>query len=283
MMQLITRSGEKMTCAILVLLLSQCAASASHVRGVQTYDWLRVQQKTMGAYNQLDSNSALNDQIRYVNLHLSDANAHYCLANTFSKLGQKERALQEYKDALHYSSDNVLSNYCNQAIAAWQGPPPQAGTMDSRQDARYALYYSSPRIPTKTGDIKVDRVIDTIEREGAEVHRQNFWGEEVKQKEFQEEVEDFKTVVSNSRYKFNNGTTPDLDLVGTNLYVRHYATAGANIKPTADAKELIATQELLVLDAHSRAGKTISRVVPESDEHKPQSNSDLKVHGRVMP
>jgi tetratricopeptide (TPR) repeat protein len=297
MMQLIVRSSEKMIWAILVLLLSHCPVSASNA-GIWTYDWHTLQ-KSAGAYDRLNSNAsypfptspngysnaAITDRIRNQNLAPSKAMTHYCLGNTYSKSGQKEQALREYAAALRCSNNDVLSLYCHQAIAAWLSPPSQNCSLDSRENAIYQSYKELAHIPIRTGDVKVDRVIDTIESEGVQLNNYHHWGlqDEVKKTQFKQEVQDFERVVSNSRNKFNNGSAPDLDLVGTNLYVRHYANSMPDVNPTADAQELVATQERLVLEAHNRAGKTISRVVPESDEHKPQSNSDLKVHGRVMP
>ncbi len=76
------------------------------------------------------------------------------------------------------------------------------------------------------------------------------------------------------------GNHPNLQLAGTDLYTRNFIPSPNPPPPD----ELIATPERLVLDAHSRPGRTISRVVRDPAEPPPlPPGADLKVHGQLIP
>lgn len=75
------------------------------------------------------------------------------------------------------------------------------------------------------------------------------------------------------------GNHPNLQLAGTDLYTRNY-TPSPNLPPP---DELVATPERLVIDAHSRPGRTISKVVRDPAEQSlTVPGADLKVHGQLV-
>jgi len=75
------------------------------------------------------------------------------------------------------------------------------------------------------------------------------------------------------------GGQPNLQLAGSDLYTRNYTPSPTPPPPD----ELMATEERLILDAHSRPGRTISRVVRDPVETAPLApGTDLKVHGQVI-
>ncbi|HEY9677292.1 MAG TPA: hypothetical protein V6C76_04760 [Drouetiella sp.] len=78
-------------------------------------------------------------------------------------------------------------------------------------------------------------------------------------------------------------TEPKLQTVGSDLYTKNYTSGASQPTPkTGDPNELMATEERMVLDAHSVPGKTISRIVKVPAETKP-TNADLKVNGKLVP
>lgn len=75
------------------------------------------------------------------------------------------------------------------------------------------------------------------------------------------------------------GNHPNLQLAGTDLYTRNFIPSPNPPPPD----ELVATPERLVLDAHSRPGRTISRVVRDPVEPPLlPPGADLKVHGQLI-
>lgn len=75
------------------------------------------------------------------------------------------------------------------------------------------------------------------------------------------------------------GNHPNLQLAGTDLYTRNFIPS-LNPPPP---DELVATPERLIVDAHSRPGRTISRVVRDAAESPAlPRGADLKVHGQLI-
>jgi len=75
------------------------------------------------------------------------------------------------------------------------------------------------------------------------------------------------------------GSQPNLQLAGSDLYTRNFVPSPNPPPPD----ELMATSERLILDAHSRPGRTISRVVRDPVEPVPlPPGTDLKVHGQLI-
>ncbi|MBS1953862.1 MAG: hypothetical protein JST89_06750 [Cyanobacteria bacterium SZAS-4] len=75
------------------------------------------------------------------------------------------------------------------------------------------------------------------------------------------------------------GNHPNLQLAGTDLYTRNFIPSPNPPPPD----ELVATPERLVIDAHSRPGRTISRVVRDPVETPVLPlGADLKVHGQLV-
>lgn len=106
-----------------------------------------------------------------------------------------------------------------------------------------------------------------------------------------EEAENYQTLVRQYEQEVIQARvhpgkdSPNLQVVGTDLYTRNYGPrASGEVKPPAEPDELLAQQERLILDAHSHPGETLSRVVKDPlPSHRVDPNTDLKVHGQVMP
>ncbi|HEY9676981.1 MAG TPA: hypothetical protein V6C76_03190 [Drouetiella sp.] len=243
---------------------------------------------------------------------------HYTKANALSMSGKKEEALDEYRIALGLTKDPKLREYCTQAIAAWTRPKTkvdvaitdietQAKSLgDSKQlsDSPYGFdanfekstpqeiqqaiekterereiqvtnYYSS------TSDPGISRQRDVSRTESYYNQKIAYLKSLLEQRAFNQQVQALQNEVQNSQS--STGLSPKINPIGTNLYIRNYADLKKS-QPRNEEDELIAAQDKLIVDSHSRTGKTITRITREQiPEQKPQPNSDLKVHGQLIP
>jgi hypothetical protein len=72
--------------------------------------------------------------------------------------------------------------------------------------------------------------------------------------------------------------SPNLILTGSDLYTRNYAPRPEPPPPA----EMLATPERLVLDAHSRPGQNIYKIVRDPVAPPVAPGTDLKVHGELI-
>lgn len=72
--------------------------------------------------------------------------------------------------------------------------------------------------------------------------------------------------------------SPNLQVTGSDLYTRNYAPGPEPPPPN----EMLATPERLVLDAHSRPGRSIYKVVRDPAAPPVAPGTDLKVHGELI-
>ncbi len=93
----------------------------------------------------------------------NDAVAHYYLANSLLKLGQSEKAMEEYRKAYELSKDATLRQYCVQAIqkASVAQKPDSVPTALSKEDANVSK--SLERIKRQT-ELARDNKIRTVMR-----------------------------------------------------------------------------------------------------------------------
>lgn len=72
--------------------------------------------------------------------------------------------------------------------------------------------------------------------------------------------------------------SPNLQLAGSDLYTRNYSPSPEPPPPD----QLLATPERLILDAHTRPGKILYRVVKDASPPFAAPDADLKVHGELI-
>ncbi|MFN8550887.1 MAG: hypothetical protein U0103_05310 [Candidatus Obscuribacterales bacterium] len=72
--------------------------------------------------------------------------------------------------------------------------------------------------------------------------------------------------------------SPNLQLAGSDLYTRNYSPSPEPPPPD----QLLATPERLILDAHTRPGKILYRVVRDASPPAIAPETDLKVHGELI-
>lgn len=109
-----------------IYLISLLALTALHSNAFAATASSELQQG-IASYNASDHPRAVSLFHTHLAKNQNDAVAHYYLANSLLKLGQQEKALEEYRKAYELSKDPTLRQYCLQAI--------QKATVAPKQDA----------------------------------------------------------------------------------------------------------------------------------------------------
>ncbi|HEY9731349.1 MAG TPA: hypothetical protein V6C89_05520 [Drouetiella sp.] len=140
------------------------------------------------------------------------------------------------------------------------------------------------------GTSSLDSTIDSIKRDTASrIQNAQSSYEAQAQAHQQELLSRINKIVSASRLSQSQIAdsrrlpgSPNLQLVGSDLYTRNYAPGPEPPPPD----ELLATPERLVLDAHSRPGQSIYKIVREPAAKPLEAigtpGTDLKVHGELI-
>lgn len=254
------------------------------------------------------------------------AMAHYYLAISLEHLGRVAEAIEEYRKCYALQSTGTLGNYCRQALAncskekATEIMASQAASekfiLQNKGNAR-----ANDRI--RMGEAQANDLQGKSQDEVEYMRHAKYSRSQIEQvqRNYQDQIAQARVLaqqeaLQKQEWSKQRGSLLDetlsnlngqmseavatadsshLSPVGTNLYVRSYATnAASRQEATSRPVELVATPEEMVLDAHSKGGKTVYHIIPAplmarqdkinlNDEN--QSSAlfpKLKVHGKLL-
>ncbi|CAN5561145.1 hypothetical protein BH10CYA1_BH10CYA1_26130 [soil metagenome] len=166
-------------------------------------------QQGIASYNASDHSRAVSFFHAHLAKNQNDAVAHYYLANSLLKLGQQEKAMDEYRRAYDLSKDPTLRQYCVQAI--------QKATVAQKTD-------SAPHTLSKE-DADVAKSLERIKRQ-SELAKDNkiHNGDADAKDKLNRGTHDVRELEYEREVKIRNLLQPDaISITGNPIYLDHTA------------------------------------------------------------
>ncbi len=214
-------------------------------------------QQGVASYNASDHARAVSFLHAHLAKNQNDAVAHYYLANSLLKLGQQEKAMEEYRKAYELSKDKTLRQYCVQAI--------QKATVAQKQDA-------APHTLSKE-ESDVAKSLERIKRQ-SELARDNkiHNGDADAEDKLNRGTHDVRELEYERDMKIRNLLQPDaISITGNPIYLDHTADIEAIKREYANRikdAQFHAKQEASVKKAE--VAKDASKALSEVDNLRSQ-------------
>lgn len=247
----------KLTCLLALSALQSSAFAATASTELQ---------QGIASYNASDHTRAVSLFHTHLSKNQNDAVAHYYLANSLLKLGDRDKAMIEYRKAYESSKDPTLRQYCVQAL--------QKGAVEPKVD-------SAPRQLTKE-EADVAKSLERIKRQ-SEIAKDNKIqnGDSDAKDKVNRGKHDVRELEAARDMKIRNLLQPDaISITGNPIYLDHTADIEAVKRDYANRikeAQMLANEEASVKKAE--VAKQASKELADVDNLRSQLTESRHLPG----